>query len=241
VIDIKAARERNVPVANVPVYATETVAQHTLALLLELCDHVGLHDRSVKDGDWVRSPDFSYWKKPLIELSGHTLGVIGFGRIGRRVGEIGHAFGMTIWATASRQQNPPDYKPFAWKSVPEVFAGADFVTLHCPQTEDNLEFINNALLKTMKPSALLVNTARGTLINEADLARALEAGTIAGAAVDVVSREPMLADNPLLQAAHCLITPHMAWTSETARRKLLQETAENVRSFLAGVPRNVIN
>ena len=241
VVDIKAARARNVPVANVPVYSTESVAQHTMALLLELCNHVGLHDRSVKDGDWIRSPDFSYWKKPIVELAGRTLGVVGFGRIGRRVGEIGHAFGMTIWATALRRQNPPDYQPFAWKSVPELFAGADVVTLHCPQTQDNLEFINTALLKTMKRSAFLVNTARGTLINEADLARALEAGVIAGAAVDVVSREPMLADNPLLKAANCLITPHIAWTSETARRKLLRETAENVRSFLAGVPRNVVN
>jgi glycerate dehydrogenase len=241
VIDIKAAREGNVPVANVPVYGTETVAQHTMALLLELCNQVGLHDRSVKNGGWVRSADFSYWEKPVIELSGRTLGLVGFGRIGRMVGQIGHAFGMTIWAADTRQQDPPDYKPFAWKSVPEVFAGADVVTLHCPQTKDNLEFINTALLKTMKPSAFLINTARGMLINEADLARALGAGAIAGAALDVISHEPMLADNPLLKSANCLITPHMAWTSESARRKLLRETAENVRGFLTGVPRNVVN
>lgn len=241
IVDTAAARELGIAVANVPTYGTATVAQHTAALLLELGNNAGLHDRSVHDGDWVRCPDFCYWQKPVIELSGKVLGIVGLGRIGRAVAKIGDALGMTVWASARTRRDTPAFEGFAWKTTEEIFRGADFVSLHCPQTPENLQFVNAALLRQMKPTAMLVNTSRGALVNEADLAAALNAGIIAGAAVDVVSQEPMRADNPLLTAKNCVITPHMAWTGEKARATLLDTSRDNVRAFLAGKPQNVVN
>jgi glycerate dehydrogenase len=241
VVDVAAAAKRNIPVCNVPVYSTTTVAQHTFALILELCDHVGLHAQSVRDGEWTRCPDFSYWKAPLLELDGQVLGIVGGGRIGRSVGAIGRAFGMKIWITPSRSHPAPTGEGWEVKSVEEIFRSADVVTLHCPQTPANTGFINRDLLATMKPTALLINTARGGLIVEQDLADALEKGVLAGAGLDVVSAEPIKADNPLLRAPRCLITPHIAWSSLPARRRLTAITAENVRSFLAGQITNRVN
>ncbi|HOF38943.1 MAG TPA: D-2-hydroxyacid dehydrogenase [Candidatus Hydrogenedentes bacterium] len=241
VVDVAAARTRNIPVSNVPVYGTNAVAQFVFALTLELCHHVAEHSAGVKAGEWSRSPDFCYWNTPLIELAGKRMGIVGFGRIGRRVGELAHAFGMEVLASDVQASNDPPYAPFSWCSIEDLFARADFVTLHCPQTADNARFVNAALLQRMQRHAFFINTARGGLVNEADLADALHRGLIAGAAIDVVSSEPIAADNPLLTAPHCLITPHIAWAALAARQRLMRTTAENIAAFLAGAPVNVVN
>jgi glycerate dehydrogenase len=241
IVDVEAARRRGIPVSNVPEYGTESVAQHTFALLLELCQRVGAHDRAVKDGAWQRSPDFSFWIAPPLELSGLTIGIVGFGRIGRRVGQLAHAFGMSVVAKGGQRHGAPGYEPFAWVEVPELFERADVVTLHCPLTADNERFVDQALLRRMKRSAFLINTARGGLIDESALASALAAGEIAGAAVDVVSAEPIRPGNPLPSAPNCIITPHMAWGSLAARRRLMDATVRNVEAFLAGKAVNVVN
>jgi len=241
VVDVAAARARGIPVSNVPEYGTDSVAQHVFALLLELCHHVGAHDAAVKAGEWTGSPDFCFWRSSPIELAGLTMGIVGFGRIGRRVGELAHAFGMRVLAANRSHREPPPYQPFAWAEVAEVCAQADVLTLHCPLTAENAQFVNRELLATMKPTAFFINTARGGLVDEAALAAALNAGGLAGAAVDVVSVEPMRPDTPLLTARHCIITPHIAWASLAARRRLMAETVRNVEAFLAGRPVNVVN
>jgi glycerate dehydrogenase len=189
----------------------------------------------------VRSPRFSYWKKPLHELAGRTVGLIGFGAIGARVGAVVHALGANVLAHSRRRQGAPEWQPFAWAEVEEIFERADVVSLHCPQTPENTRFVNAALLARMKPGALLVNTARGGLVDEAALAAALRAGRPGAAALDVVSHEPMRADCPLLGLPNCLITPHVAWASEEARRRLLDLVLANVKAYLAGTPQNVVN
>jgi glycerate dehydrogenase len=241
VVDVAAARRRGIPVSNVPEYGTDSVAQHTFALLLELCQRVGEHDLAVEAGEWTRSPDFCFWKAPPIELAGLTLGIVGYGRIGQRVGELAHAFGMAVLAAGGTRRPVPAYRPFDWTELPELFERADAVTLHCPLTNQNERFVDRTLLRRMKRSAFLLNTARGPLIDEPALAAALRAAEIAGAAVDVVSAEPIRADNPLLTAPNCIITPHMAWGSLAARRRLMAETVRNVQAFLAGAPVNVVN
>lgn len=241
VVDVAAAARRGIPVANVPVYGTRTVAQHTFALILELCNNVGRHAQSVREGEWTACPDFSYWKSPVLELEGRILGLVGGGRIGRAVGAIGCAFGMTVWTTPSRSRSAESEPGWVVKSVEEIFREADVISLHCPQTAANAGFVNRALLATMKPTALLINTARGGLIVEEDLAEALRTGVLAGAAVDVVSAEPIRADNPLLRAPGCLITPHIAWSSLPARQRLMAVTVENVRGFLDGKISNRVN
>jgi glycerate dehydrogenase len=240
-LDIVTAGKLGIPVANVPEYGTDSVAQHTMALLLELCNLVALHDDAVKKGEWGASPDFSFWKAPLTELAGRKFGIIGFGRIGRRVGELAHAFGMEILASAPHPQTYSTSLPAAWRSVSELCAEADVISLHCPSTVENEGFVDEGLLSLMKRDALFINTARGKLVNESALARALNEGRIAGAAVDVVSREPIAFDNPLLSARNCLITPHIAWASLAARRRLTAATLGNVEAFLKGEPINVVN
>lgn len=242
IVDVEAARLRGIPVANVPEYGTDSVAQHTFALLLELCHRVGKHDDAVKAGQWAKSPDFCFWDAPPIELAGLTMGIIGFGRIGRRVGMLAHTFGMSVVVAAvgTRRSTPP-YEPFAWQETSELFSTADVVTLHCPLTADNEGFVNQALLERMKPSAFLLNTARGPLVDEHALAAALNDHRIAGAAVDVVASEPIRSDNPLLSARNCLITPHMAWGSLAARKRLMATMVKNVESFLRGKPENLVN
>lgn len=241
VVDIAAARQRGIPVSNVPEYGTTGVAQHALALLLALCHRVGDHARAVAAGDWTRAPDFSFWLAPPIELRGLTMGIVGFGRIGRRVAALADAFGMRVIASSASRRDAPDYEGFAWRSIPELFAEADVISLHCPLTADNAQFVNRALLTRVKPSALLLNTARGGLIDEGALAEALASGRLAGAAVDVLSSEPPRPDNPLLTAPNCIITPHIAWASLPARRQLMAMTVRNVEAFLAGRPVNVVN
>jgi glycerate dehydrogenase len=240
IVDAAAARKRGIPVSNVPVYGTDSVAQHTFALLLELCHNVGLHSRQVRGGAWTRSADFCFWRTPPVELSGLTMGIVGFGRIGRRVGELSHAFGMKVLAYDAVRGETPSY-PVKRAQLEELFREADVVSLHCPLTAENPGMVDAARLATMKRTAFLINTARGPLVNEKDLATALDAGTIAGAAVDVVSKEPIAADNPLLGAKNCIITPHIAWATLSARKRLMETTAQNVAAYLAGRPINVVN
>ena len=241
VVDIEAARSRDIPVSNIPIYGTDSVSQHATSLLLELSNNVGMHDRSVKSGEWSSNEDWTYWNKDVLALTGLTLGIVGYGRIGRLVGEIAHALGMKIWAADVIEVNPPDYEGFAWKSIEDLFAGADFITLHCNLTPENTEFVNADLLKTMKRTSYIINTARGPLINDQNLADALNDGIIAGAGLDVVTEEPIRTDNPLLKAENCILTPHISWSSNLARERLLNIAVGNVRAFLDGKPANVIN
>lgn len=241
VVDVKAAAQRGIPVSNVPVYGTDTVAEHVFALVLELARRTALHDQAVKAGGWWSQPDWCFWKVPLLELAGRTMGIVGFGRIGRRVGEIAHAFGMKVVANDTQRGSDPAYQPFEWMGLEELFGCSDFVTLHCYQRPENVGFVNMKLLSNMKPTSFLINTSRGGLVNERDLALALEKGILAGAALDVVSQEPIRPDNPLLKAPNVIITPHIAWATLEARRRLMKTTVENVKAFLAGKPQNVVN
>ena len=241
IVDIAAAGLQGIPVSNVPEYGTDSVAQFVFALLLELSHHVGAHEEGVKAGEWTASPDWCFWKSPQILLKGKKMGIVGFGRIGRRVGELAHAFGMEVMAFDPQSQMSPAYAPFHWKSLKEVFAEADVVTLHCPQTRDNAGFVNDELLTLMKKEAFFINAARGGLVNENALAQALNKGRIASAAVDVVSIEPIRPDNPLLSAQNCLISPHIAWASLGARQTLMAETIKNIKAFISGNSINVVN
>lgn len=222
-IDVEAARDLGIAVTNIPAYSTESVAQHAIALMLELTNQVGLHSESVRSGDWTSCEYFCYWKKPVVLLAGRSLGVIGYGAIGKRVGEIASALGMEI-NVYSRDR--------------EAAMSSDFVTLHCPLTADNAGMIDAEFIAGMKPGAFLINTARGGLVNEKDLAHALNEGTLAGAAVDVLSTEPPAADNPLLRAKNCIITPHIAWVPQEMRQRVIDVLAENLRDWQAGGTQN---
>lgn len=240
VVDVRAARERNVVVTNIPTYGTRSVAQHVFALLLELTQHVGHHAHTVRDGRWAANPDWCYWDFPLIELEGLTMGVVGFGRIGQAVATLASAFGMKV--LAYDLQPPPALPPgVRLTDLDAVFTQSDVVSLHCPLTAENQGLVNARRLETMKPSAFLINTSRGPLVNEADLAAALNAGRIAGAGLDVLAVEPPRAGNPLLTARNCLVTPHIAWATHSARARLMHIAVENLRAFLAGQPVNVVN
>lgn len=240
IVDIDAARARNIPVANVPVYSTDTVAEYVMAFILNFYRQPQLHSELVKHGEWSRSGDFCFWRTPLAELAGRSIGIVGFGRIGRRVGELATAFRMKVLVNSrSRGQRPP--YPIEWREIPELFAESDVVTLHCPLAAENTGFVNEALLRRMKKTAYLVNTARGALINEHDLAAALQQRRLAGAALDVVSTEPIAFDDPLLRAPNITITPHIAWAAIEARRRLMAVTAQNVAAFMAGKPINIVN
>jgi glycerate dehydrogenase len=239
-VDVEAARRRGIVVSNVPEYGTASVAQFTFALLLELCHHVGLHAGAVRAGEWSRAEDFCFWKTPLVELAGKTMGVVGLGKIGRRVAILARAFGMDVLAHGGPRQAQEENEPLARVELAELFARADVISLHCPLNEQTAGMVNRERLRLVKPSSLLINTSRGGLIVEEDLAEALNEGRLAGAAVDVVSCEPIRTDNPLLKARNCLITPHIAWATREARRRLLDATVANVASFLAGKPTNVV-
>ncbi|MBN01691.1 MAG: glycerate dehydrogenase [Planctomycetaceae bacterium] len=240
-VDGEAARERQISVANVPVYGTDSVAQHIFALLLHILHRVDVHDEAVQAGEWAERANFSFWKVPLTELSGKTLGIIGFGRIGREVGNLGHAFGMHVMAASRRRQDPPSYSPFEWADLDVLVEQADVISLNCPLTSDTQGLVNREFLSRCKPSAILINASRGALIAEADLANALKSKQLAAAGVDVVSSEPIQADNPLLGVDNCFITPHLAWATLEARRRLMQVTVDNVAAFIAGEAQNVVN
>jgi glycerate dehydrogenase len=232
IVDSAAARARGIAVSNVPAYGTQSVAQHVFALLLELTQRTGHHAATTRAGRWAASPDWSYWDGTLTELAGLTLGIIGAGRIGQATARIGEAFGMQV-RFATRSGGPAELE--------SVLRASDVISLHCPLTPDTKGLIGRRTLDWLKPSAFLINTGRGPLIDETALAEALHAGRIAGAGLDVLSVEPPPAGHPLLTAPRCIITPHLAWATTAARRRLMQVTVENVRAFAAGQPQNVVN
>ncbi len=238
VIDVAAASERGIVVTNVPTYGTASVAQMAMALLLELTQHVGHHSQTVREGRWSKSPSFSYWDTPLIELAGLTMGIVGCGRIGQATARLAAAFGMIVIGHRALSADRALITPVG---LDELFARSDVVSLHCPLTPETAGLVNAARLALMKPTAFLVNTSRGPLINERDLADALNQGLIAGAGLDVLSVEPPPPDNPLLTARNCIITPHNAWATQSARRRLLQTAIENLQAYAAGRPQNVVN
>ena len=240
VVDTAYAREKNIPVMNVPVYGTDNVAQYAIALLLEACSQVGLHDRSVHAGDWTRSIDFCYWQRPLIEVSGKTAGIIGFGRIGMAVARILRAMNVRVLAY-SRTERPEGWELADYVPLDDLIAQSDFIFLHCPLTPETEGIINAANIARMKDGVIIVNNGRGQLVVEGDLAAALTSGKVAYAAVDVASTEPIRADNPLLSAPNCIITPHISWATKEARERIMQTTADNVKSFIDGKPVNVVN
>lgn len=236
VIDCEACARRNIPVTNVPCYSTDAVAQFTLALMLEICHQIGHHSRRVHQGAWCDSPKFCFWDTPQMELSGKTLGIIGYGRIGQAVGALAKAFGMKVLVYSRTRREDTDYV-----ELDQLLAESDFVTLHCPQTAQTAGLINRDTLARMKEGAILINTARGGLLDESAVAQALETGKLRYAAVDVVSKEPMDPANPLLTAPNCILTPHIAWSPLESRRRLLECVTENIRAFLDGKPQNVVN
>jgi glycerate dehydrogenase len=241
VVDVRAARALNIAVTNIPIYGTASVTQFTFALLLELSHPPAIHAAATRAGEWSRCPDFSFWKTPLIELSGKTMGIIGLGRIGRRVAEVAVAMGLRVIGADEVRSAVPDWPGFRWCEVDELLAEADVVSLHCPLTPQTMGIINAKSLARMKPTALLINTSRGPLVVDQDLAAALNTGRLAGAAVDVLSVEPPPPDNPLLSARNCIVTPHIAWATKEARTRLLDTAVANLRAFLDGHPVNVVN
>lgn len=241
VIDTAEARRLGITVTNIPAYSTASVAQHTFALILELYLHIQRYSDSVRAGKWSKSKDFTYRDLPLRELAGKTLGIIGFGNIGRKVCEIAMAFGMKVVAYSPSKSNVPQYDGFEWDEPDGLLCRSDIVTLHCPLTPETAGMISKTKLKLMKKSAFLINTSRGPLIVEEDLADALNTGIIAGAGVDVLALEPPPSDNPLLKAKNCIITPHIAWATIEARTRLMEIAVENIRAFIAGSPENVVN
>ena len=238
VVDTDAAATRGIPVTNIPAYGTASVAQMTFALILELASQPALHNSSVRAGDWIECPDFCYWQKPLVELDGLTLGIIGYGAIGQAVVNLGRAFGMNILV---HTRTPHEAENVRFADCETVFCEADIVSLHCPLTNENQGLVNAERLALMKPTAFLINTGRGPLVDEAALADALNQSQIAGAAVDVLSVEPPSADNPLLSAKNLVITPHIGWATQAARARLMEIAAANLRAFLVGSPVNVVN
>lgn len=240
VVDTEAAKDLGIVVTNIPTYGTDTVAQYAIALLLELCHQAGAHSDSVKRGEWTNNVDWCYWNSPQMELANKTLGIIGFGRIGQQVGQIAQAFGMKV--IANDRGSDADIVAGA-RMVPleEVIETADVISLHCPLFPETEGLINKTTIDKMKDGVLIINNSRGPLINEADLRDALNAGKVGGAAVDVVSTEPINADNPLLEAKNIIITPHIAWASKEARSRLMDIAVANVAEFQKGTPQNVVN
>ena len=240
VVDLKAASERGIPVSNVPAYSTAAVGQFTIGMLLEICCQIGFHDRSVHNGDWAACPDFCYWKTPLIELAGKTMGIIGFGRIGRQTGAIARAMGMQVLATGSRPCD--EGRAIAeYVDLDTVLRQSDVISLHCPLFPETTGIINKDTIAKMKDGVIILNMARGPMIVEEDLAQALNSGKVYAAGMDVVSQEPIRADNPLLTAKNCFITPHIAWASRECRQRIMDMTEQNIRSFLEGNVRNRVN
>ncbi len=239
-VDCEACTRRGILVTNVPAYGTAAVAQFTMALLLELCHRVGLHDTSVHQGDWVKCSNFCYWLTPQMELGGKTMGIIGFGRIGRAVGRLASAFGMDVLAY-SRSECAQGREIGKYVDLNTLLFQSDVISLHCPLSAETEQMIGPDAIAKMKDGAMLLNTARGGLLDEQAVAQALNSGKLRGAAVDVVSQEPMHETNPLLTARNCIITPHIAWAPVESRQRLLNCVAENIREFLNGTPQNVVN
>ncbi len=240
VVDYKYAQEKGIPVVNVPTYGTASVSQYSIALLLEICHHIGHHSASVHAGKWASNPDWCYWDYPLIELEGKTIGIIGFGRIGQAEGRIARAMGMKVLAY-DVYPNGSGRAIGEYVDLDTLLAQADVVSLHCNLTPENTGLINKERIAKMKDGAILINNARGQLIVEQDVADALNSGKLAAAGLDVVYTEPIRPDNPLLTAKNCIITPHISWAPKESRQRIMDVTAENIRAFLAGKPQNVVN
>ena len=240
VVDYAYAREKGIPVANVPTYGTASVSQFSIALLLEVCHHIGHHDTSVHSGNWAACADWCYWDYPLIELEGKTIGIIGFGRIGQAEGRIARALGMKVLAydlyPSDAGRDLAEYV-----ELDDLYARSDVITLHCNLTAENTGMINRASIAKMKDGVILINNARGQLIDEQDVADALNSGKMGGAGLDVVYTEPIRADNPLLKAKNCIITPHISWAPRESRQRIMDTTVENISAYLAGNPVNVVN
>lgn len=241
VVDTATAKEMGIIVTNIPTYGTSAVAQFTFALLLELCHHVGAHADAVKAGDWTNSVDFCFWNYPLIELAGKNMGFIGFGRIGQETAKVAQALGLNVLAFDSYQNPALESNTCKYVTFDELLAKSDIISLHCPLTDSTIGIINKETIAKMKDSVLIINTSRGPLVVEKDLCDALNNGKVAGAAVDVVSAEPIAADNPLLKARNCIITPHIAWAPKESRTRLMSIAVDNLAAYISGTPVNVVN
>lgn len=241
IVDTDYCKERGIPVCNIPSYSTEAVAQLTFSLILEITNAVALHSESVKNGEWTACPDFCYWKIPLTELSGKTLGIVGFGQIGRRVADIAEAFNMNVVAVSGHETSQPHRKNFRWVSTEELKKEADIISFHCPLNKKTQGLCNDEFLSGCKDGVIIINTSRGPVIDEKALAAALRNGKVRGAGVDVLSSEPPKADNPLLSAPNCFITPHIAWAGFETRKRLMAILESNVKAYLDGNPQNVVN
>lgn len=241
VVDTIAAKELGIKVTNIPTYGTAAVAQFTFALLLEMCHHVGAHSESVKNGDWTKCADFCFWNYPLVELAGKTMGLIGFGRIGQATAKVAQALGMNILAFDSHENPALVSDTCRYTSLDELLANSDIISLHCPLLDSTMGIINKESIAKMKDGVMIINTSRGPLVVEQDLCDALNSGKVAGAAVDVVSAEPIAANNPLSKARNCLITPHIAWAPRESRSRLMNTAVENLAAFVNGAPVNVVN
>ncbi len=241
IVDIEAAKENGIVVTNVPTYGTTAVAQMTFALLLELCHHVGAHSRAVFDGEWVENPDWSFWNYPLVELVGKTMGIIGYGRIGSNVGKIAQALGMNVLAMANTPKPELETEYLRFATLDEILEQSDVISLHVPLFKSTKGMINKDSIEKMKKNVMIINTSRGPLVVEEDLAKALNDGRIAGAALDVVSSEPINEDNPLLKAENCIITPHIAWAPKESRKRLMYVAVDNLEKFIQRNPINTVN
>jgi len=241
IVDTLAAKELGIIVTNIPTYGTSAVAQFTFALLLELCHHAGSHSEAVKNGDWTKSADFCFWHYPLIELAGKNMGLIGFGRIGQATAKIAQAFGLNVLAFDSYQNPTLVSNTCRYVSLDELLKNSEIISLHCPLSDSTKGIINKNTISKMKDGVMIINTSRGPLVDEQDLCDALNSGKVAGAAVDVVSAEPIAATNPLLMAKNCIITPHIAWAPKESRTRLMKIAVENLAAFAAGNPVNIVN
>ncbi len=241
VVDIEAAAARGITVTNIPAYSTRSVAQLVFALLLEICHHVGEHNEAVHRSTWVKNRDFCFWNYPLIELAGKTIGIIGYGRIGRATGEIARALGMRVLACTPHPDRELECEEMQYVPLEELLAGSDVISLHCPLFDSTAGMIDQDAIDRMKDGVILINTSRGALLIEQDVADALESGKIAYGAMDVLAEEPPKADNPLLNAKNCIITPHIAWAPKESRQRLMSMAVNNLRAYLAGKPENVVS
>ncbi len=241
VVDVVAAKEKGIPVANIPTYGTDAVSQFAIALLLEVCHHVGEHARTVKMGDWTNNQDWCYWNYPLIELAGKTIGIIGFGRIGQGTGKIAQAMGMKVLAYDAYQNKDLESETCKYADLDTLLANSDVIALHCPLFPETENIIRKETIAKMKDGVIIINNSRGPLVNEADLRDALNSGKVAAAGVDVVSTEPILMNNPLLEAKNIIITPHISWAPKESRQRLMNIAVDNLKAFKDGAPVNIVN
>lgn len=241
VVDVEAAKEHGVPVTNIPTYGTDAVGQFAIALLLEICHHIGHHNEAVHSGKWENNADWCFWDYPLIELAGKTMGIIGYGRIGQATGRIAQALGMKVLAYDAYKNMALENLNMKYAELDELFAQSDVIALHCPLFPETQGIINKENIAKMKDGVIIINNSRGPLIAEQDLADALNCGKVAGAGLDVVSTEPIKNDNPLLKAKNCIITPHISWAPKESRKRLMDIAVDNLQAFVKGAPVNVVN